>query len=175
MIVREKDLSQESYEQLASRVMKICTMYHVPCILHTYVQAAAHLGAPALHLPLQALLQMTDRQKKQFACLGASVHSVQEAVIAQKAGAGYLTAGHVFATDCKHGRKPRGLSFLRDVCRAVEIPVCALGGIQPDNAVSCIQAGAKGVCMMSGCMQCPDVQEMFWQYHRRFQDLLTLK
>ncbi|MDE7312129.1 MAG: thiamine phosphate synthase [Eubacterium sp.] len=156
VIVREKDLAEEEYEKLAGKVMKVCAQYQVPCILHTYVEAAVRLGAEAVHLPLPVLLSLAKEQKSCFLVRGASVHSPEEAVLAQAAGATYLTAGHVFATDCKRGVPPRGLSFLREVCAATKLPVYALGGIHAENAAACIQAGAQGVCIMSECMQRTD-------------------
>lgn len=117
VIVREKDLPQAAYEQLAAQVLAVCTQYHVPCILHTYTKAAIRLGAKALHLSLPALLSLPNELKQQFTILGASVHSVEEALQAQNAGAAYLLAGHVFATDCKRGVPPRGLSFYRKYAR----------------------------------------------------------
>lgn len=159
VIVREKDLPQAAYEQLAAQVIAICTQYHVPCILHTYVHTAIRLGVKALHLPLHELLLLSNIHKQQFPILGASVHSVEEALQAQNAGASYLLAGHIFATDCKRGVPPRGLSFLQEVCQASSLPVYALGGIRAENARACIQAGAKGVCVMSECMRYENLSE----------------
>lgn len=164
VIVREKDLTEQAYEALAKEVMRICAAYQVPCILHTYIGAAARLGVQAVQLPLQKLLDMTDQQKRQFSVIGASIHSVQEAKLAQEAGAAYLTAGHVFPTECKKGVPARGLPFLQEVCAAVELPVYALGGIHPGNAAACIRAGAAGVCIMSGCMNCADVRQELLRY-----------
>lgn len=161
LIIREKDLPQQEYEQLAAKALEICRHYEVPCILHTYPVAAMHLGVKALHLPLQSLLELPEEQKQYFTVLGASVHSVKEAVLAQKAGASYLTAGHVFATDCKRGVPPRGLAFLKEVCGAAGIPVYALGGICAENAAECLKAGAEGVCVMSECMKHADLREVF--------------
>ncbi len=48
-------------------------------------------------------------------------------------GASYLTAGHIYATDCKRGLPPRGLGFLKEVCREVSIPVYGIGGIKFDE------------------------------------------
>ena len=101
VIIREKDLKESEYEQLAARVIGICADYGVPCIVHGYPYAAVHLGAEAVHLPLWKLLDMPDWQKRLFSVIGASVHSKEEALLAQSAGASYLTAGHVFATDRK--------------------------------------------------------------------------
>lgn len=82
-----------------------------------------------------------------------SVHSVEQAVRAQQLGADFLIAGHIFPTDCKPGLPPRGLEFLGQVCRAVTIPVYAIGGITPENAPLAVKAGAAGVCIMSGAMK----------------------
>lgn len=70
-------------------------------------------------------------------------------------GADYLTAGHIYQTDCKKGVPPRGLSFLREVCREIEVPVYAIGGIGLCKAQieEVMAAGAKGACIMSGMMQ----------------------
>ncbi len=165
VIVREKDLPEQEYEMLAARVMDICARYKVLCIPHTYADAAIRLGAAALHLPLPLLLSMSKEQKKQFSILGASVHSKNEALQAKKAGATYLTAGHIFATDCKRGVPPKGLSVLQEICKSVpQLPVYALGGINAQNAPSCIRAGAYGVCIMSECMRYENVQDRFKDY-----------
>ena len=76
---------------------------------------------------------------------------------AEKLGCTYITAGHVFATDCKKGLPPRGLSFLKEVCYSVTIPVYAIGGIDENNMEAVRQAGAAGGCMMSGFMLEKDI------------------
>ena len=158
LIIREKDLPEAEYEQLAIRVMQICSSYRIPCILHTFTRAAIRLKAEAIHLPLRELLSMPEEQKACFQVIGASVHSVEEALAAQNAGASYLTASHIYATDCKKGLPPKGIPFLQEVCQATELPVYALGGICADNAKECIQAGAEGVCIMSECMRLRETQ-----------------
>jgi thiamine-phosphate pyrophosphorylase len=68
-------------------------------------------------------------------------------------GASYVTAGHIFATDCKKGLEPRGITFLENVCASVDIPVYAIGGISSDNYMEALDAGAQRVCMMSALMR----------------------
>lgn len=153
LILREKDLSENEYTDIAENIIKICSRYDVRCILHTFENAAVSLGVRDIHMPLKQLISMTDEQKMSFDNIGASTHSVEDAILAEKSGASYITAGHVFATDCKKGVPPRGLDFLEAVCKAVSIPVYAIGGIHKNNAMDCIKAGAAGVCMMSEFMQ----------------------
>ncbi|MDD6291884.1 MAG: thiamine phosphate synthase [Lachnospiraceae bacterium] len=152
IILREKDLSAEEYEKLAGRVKGLCDGSDTLLILHSFPEVAKRLGVDRLHMPLAAFLEMSIKDKRRFRMIGVSIHSVEEAIVAEANGATYITAGHVFVTDCKKGVPPRGISFLREVCDAVSIPVYAIGGVHEENMKECIAQGAAGVCMMSDFM-----------------------
>lgn len=156
LILREKDLPEDQYQALAAQVLNLCRQAGVPCILHTFVGAARALGARAIHLPLPVLRTLSAGERAAFPALGASCHSVEEAREAVALGATYLTAGHVFATTCKAGLPGRGVEFLAQVCAAVPCPVYAIGGVGPENLPALAQAGAKGGCVRSPLMTCPD-------------------
>lgn len=66
---------------------------------------------------------MNENAAKEFETVGVSVHSADEAVLAEKMGATYVTAGHIFATDCKKGLEPRGIEFLKNAVSSVDIDV----------------------------------------------------
>lgn len=154
IILREKDLSEMEYEKLAARVMEICRRADVSCVLHSFAVTAARLSAEAIHMPMRLLRSMSNEEKSVFRIIGASCHSPEEAAEAQRLGCSYVTAGHVFATDCKKGMEPRGLRFLKEVCDAVTIPVYGIGGIGPGNINQVRETGAAGACVMSGLMTC---------------------
>lgn len=156
IILREKDLPEAEYQRLAAQALDICKKHGVPCILHSFTDAANALHADAIHMPLHLLRSMTETQKQHFSIIGASCHSTTDAIEAQQIGCTYITAGHIFATDCKKGLPGRGLEFLKDVCENVNIPVFAIGGISSNNIASVRDAGAKGACIMSGLMRCED-------------------
>lgn len=153
ILLREKNLGESDYAALAQTVLKICRRYGVDCILHSFPAVAMRLGCSAVHVSFLDLQQQV-LVLKDIPMVGASVHSMLEAVEAEKLGASYLIAGHIFATDCKQDSPPRGLAFLREVCRSVSIPVYAIGGITPENAQEAVRMGAQGVCVMSGFMEC---------------------
>ena len=153
IILREKDLLPEDYKELAAAVMELCDRYDVPCILHSFVGAALELRADAIHLPLHILREMASEQKAQFRTIGASCHSVEEAEEAQRLGCTYITAGHIFETDCKKGLPGKGADFLREICENVNIDVYALGGISARNIAEIMRSGTDGACIMSGFMK----------------------
>ncbi|HRR75904.1 MAG TPA: thiamine phosphate synthase [Ruminococcus sp.] len=156
VVLREKDLPEKEYKVLAEKLLPVFESCGTPLILHYFYETAISLGAGRIHLPLHILREMSEETKRKFTVIGCSCHSAQEAAEAEALGAAYITAGHVFATDCKKGLPPRGLDFLREVCGAVDIPVYAIGGISQDNISSVREAGAAGACVMSGLMMCSD-------------------
>ncbi len=152
ILLREKDLLPEAYEELSHKVLEICSATDTKCILHNYVDAALHEKADAIHLPLQTAL--TEKEKlTAFSHLGISTHSIEQVRKAEDIGAAYVTYGHVFATDCKKDVPPRGLASLAEITAQTELPVYAIGGIHIENVRSALAAGAKGVCIMSTAMQ----------------------
>lgn len=153
IVLREKDLSENDYKDLATKVLKICKRNNTECILHTYYKVARELDCKKIHLPLH-VLKFNPDICKEFNEVGVSIHCINEAIEAINLGATYIIAGHIFATDCKKDIPPRGLSFLSSVCSSVNIPVYAIGGILPANAQKVINAGADGICIMSGLMTC---------------------
>ena len=159
VMLREKDLSEKEYEVLAGQVLSIMERYHKKCILHSFYSVAEKWENPYLHLPLPLWESMAGetRQKlrTRFQEIGTSVHSLEQLYRAEELGADYVTAGHIYATSCKEGLAPRGLSFLHQICQQAEIPVFGIGGISRDREEEVIRQGAAGVCIMSGCMQDP--------------------
>lgn len=160
VILREKDLSETEYAKLAEEVYNITTSYDVRLIIHTYINVARELGINTVHMSLHNMREyrkefIDNVNKTNNIKTGCSIHLVEEAVEARNMGASYITAGHVYATDCKKGLAPRGLDFLKNVCDSVDIPVYAIGGIDIDDGrrKEVKKYGAAGSCIMSGMMK----------------------
>jgi thiamine-phosphate pyrophosphorylase len=78
--------------------------------------------------------------------IGRSVHSRSEAVAAARSGVDYLVAGTVYPTASKPEGSPLlGLDGLRDLVRAVDVPVLGIGGVGADNVWDIAACGAAGV------------------------------
>lgn len=165
IVLREKDLPVKEYSALARKVRDICRSAGASIIVHSHPEVAQELGVPALHMPLDALEKMSAEERKKFRVLGASCHSVEDVLRAKNFGCDYVTAGHVYATDCKPGLPPRGADFLAEVCGpAAPMPVFALGGLTPARAPEVWRAGAAGFAMMSSAMDAENPAELFRKY-----------
>lgn len=142
-------------------------------IVHNFPAVAEEFGTD-LHLPFsmftnlldhsgnsaqnnfQNFLSNTDNFRGKYPHIkriGTSIHSVEDAVFAESHGADYITAGHIFTTDCKKGLPRRGIDWLKSICNAVSIPVYAIGGISDANVSMLSDCNIAGYCMMSASMQ----------------------
>ncbi|MDD6763393.1 MAG: thiamine phosphate synthase [Clostridiales bacterium] len=148
VILREKDMTEKEYFKLLNEIDR------QDITAHSFPDAARSFGCRKIHLPLP-LLERADISG--FELVGSSTHCAQQAKRAAELGASYITAGHIFNTECKKGLEPHGPELLTEISRLVNIPVYALGGISPLNAAQCTAAGAYGVCAMSGFMKCRDL------------------
>lgn len=161
MILREKDMDRQDYRKLARRIQVMCKKASVKMFVHSDISAAEYAGCGNVHFSMEHFKQMCDEQAdvlKRLDCVSVSCHSMEEAVIAVRAGADQIVLGTIFETQCKPGKMGAGLSFLEEVCRAVRtvnptVKVFAIGGIKPDNIEEVLEAGADGGCMMSWFMQ----------------------
>ena len=92
---------------------------------------------------------------------GVSCHSLEAAEVAQRDGADYIFFGPIFATPSK-GRfgPPQGAERLEQVCRAVSIPVLAIGGIALENVAACLSAGAAGVAAIRLFQEAADLDSL---------------
>lgn len=151
IVLREKDLSQSEYTALAQNVINITNNYNTELVLHSFFSVAEELSHKKIHLTMKDFRENISRIKE-YEVVGVSTHSVEEAIGAEKLGATYITASHIYLTECKKGIEPRGIEYLSRVCESVNIPVFALGGINFTNMNEPLLAGAKKVCMMSELM-----------------------
>jgi thiamine-phosphate pyrophosphorylase len=116
-------------------------------VVNDDVEAALRLGADGVHLGRGDI--GAQRAVAEGLLLGTSAASVEEARAGQAAGAAYVGAGPVWATPSKLDADPAiGLGGLAEICRAVSIPVVAIGGVDAANAADCIRAGAAGVAVI---------------------------
>ncbi|HET7553951.1 MAG TPA: thiamine phosphate synthase [Gemmatimonadaceae bacterium] len=96
--------------------------------------------------------------------LGASVHSVEEAVAAANSGADWIVAGHVYSTPSHPGQPGRGVELVSAITAATTIPCIAIGGIRPKHVPALRAAGAHGVAVIRGIWDASDAERAAFDY-----------
>lgn len=97
--------------------------------------------------------------------IGFSAHDVSEGEGAARAGADYLFFSPVFPTASKPRHPGTGVEALASFCAALpQVPVFALGGVTPERARACLDAGAYGVAVLSGVLHASDPQKAAHRY-----------
>lgn len=110
-----------------------------------------HLGQDDLPLPEARALLGPDR------ILGATAHTVEEALRAQAEGADYLGVGAMFPTGTKTNTIPTSADTLKAICAAVSIPVVAIGGVTAQNLPTLAGTGIAGAAVVSAIFSQSDL------------------
>ncbi len=125
----------------------------------------AHVSkARGVHLANHSLPVKIVKQSFKELTVGRSVHSIEEARMAEQQGVNYIVYGHIYSTASKPGLLPKGLELLKSVAESVSVPVVAIGGITPIDGKEVIEAGAQGVAVMSGILEAEDPVEAAREY-----------
>ncbi len=160
--LRAKGAGARALAAAARRMLSLCQAAGVPFCVNDRLDVALAVGADAVHLgqedlPLADALRVRGAAGRPDLVVGFSTHSAGQAVAAASDGADYIGFGPVFATSSKLNPDPVvGLSRLTEVCRAVSIPVIAIGGIAPAQAGLLAQAGAAAAAVISAVNAAPD-------------------
>lgn len=146
VVMRELDLSHGARAALAAELSRIPDLVLITARTWFRGASAVHLSAAQSTVDAGALFH------------GSSCHDEAEMTRAVAAGASYVTVSPAAPSDSKPGYgPPLGVSGVRRlVAFAEEIPVFALGGVDPDNARSFLDAGAYGVAVMGPLMRADD-------------------
>ena len=151
--LREKRASAAEFYEAAKAALAVAAERGVQLIVNDRVDIALAIAASGVHLgqddlPPQAARCLLGDE----AVLGYSTHSVSQALEAAALPIDYLAIGPILSTRTKENPDPViGLEGLRTVRNAIgPLPLVAIGGITPANAVDVIRAGADSVAMISG-------------------------
>lgn len=150
--VREKDLDTRALLALVEKAAAACAGTSARLLVNDRLDVALAAGPGiGVHLPAESFSPRVLRTKfGEELLMGVSCHSLDEVKRAEADGANFVVFGPVFETPSKiaYGR-PLGLAALAEACRAVQIPVLALGGVTFNNAASCFAAGASGLAAIT--------------------------
>jgi len=158
--LRMKDQSLKLIEEKAKKILELKKKYEFTFILNDAVDLATELPVDGIHVG-ENDLPVTEVRKQvgAYKLIGYSSHSLAEALQAEQAGANYVAFGAIFPTKTKGpGHPVQGLKKLRDLVKAIQIPVVAIGGIQKNNIQEVLQTGVACVAMITALTQASNVK-----------------
>ena len=172
--LRDHRLDPDTFARAAEALVPMLKADNPNLLLsvNTHLDVARRLGL-GLHVGRRGpSVAEARRQLGPGALLGYSAHDLDAARRAADEGADYLLFSPVFPTASKPGVPAVGLEALATVCRAVAVPVLALGGITPERVSVCLQQGAHGVAVVSAILEAPDPAAAVRQFLERIENAL---
>lgn len=155
--LREKEKTTREYIDLAEKVHSLTSKYNVPLVIDDRVDVALAIGAEGVHLGQSDLPIRTARRiLGEKVIIGATTKTVPQALEAYEQGADYLGVGAIYPTTTKVKTVLTSTETLDGICRAVPIPVNAIGGLNKTNLQVLEGIGIAGICVVSAIMKADD-------------------
>jgi thiamine-phosphate pyrophosphorylase len=159
--LRAKELPSGDFFSLAKEARQLTREAGATFIVNDRTDIALACAADGVHLgqddlPFEAARKILGKEK----IIGISTHDVSQARAAEKSGADYIGFGPIFGSSTKDtGYSPRGLEMLREIRKAVKIPIVAIGGITESNVGEVWKAGADAAAIISDLIGAEDVSK----------------
>lgn len=157
--LREKKLDEGSFLEEAKEIQKLCKEYNVPFVINDNVEIAKKINADGVHVGQSDMEAQNVREiLGDDKIIGVSAQTVEQALLAEKHGADYLGVGAVFKTGSKDDAEEVSHDELERICKAVSIPVIAIGGITHDNVKELAGRGIVGIAVISAIFGQKDIE-----------------
>ena len=170
--LREKDKTTREYLGLARKVHALTKKYNVPLIIDDRLDIAMAMDAEGVHLgqsdlPIDLARKLLGPDK----IIGATAKTVPQALEAYAQGADYLGVGAIYPTTTKVKTILTSTETLQDICKAVPIPVNAIGGLNKDNIDILAGIPIAGICVESAIMKAEDPKIAAEELNARVKEL----
>lgn len=160
--LREKEAGTRVIERAADTFRRICDTYGVPFILNDDPELAMAVRADGVHIGQD---DMSVAEAREIIgpdhLLGLSTHSEEEITAAHQTvrdgtAIDHISVGPINETPTKAGRPATGLGLIEYAAANSTIPFFAIGGIDTENALQVLQAGARRLCVVRAIRDAAD-------------------
>ena len=167
--LREKEKTTREYIALAEKVHKLTQKYNIPLIIDDRIDVAMDVNAEGVHLgqsdmPVDIARKILGENK----IIGATAKTVPQALEAYANGADNLGVGAIYPTTTKVKTVLTSVDTLKEIVKAVPIPVNAIGGLNKNNIDILENTGIAGVCVVSAIMKADNPQKAAEEIKEKF-------
>ncbi len=156
--LREKNLNRDEFLQEAIEINALCKQFGVPFIVNDDVDIAIKSDADGVHIGQNDADAKAVRKTIGNKILGVSVQTVEQAKKAVSDGADYLGVGAVFPTGTKSDAVDVPYEVLCEICKSVDIPTVAIGGINKSNMSKLSGSKINGIALVSAIFAAKDIE-----------------
>jgi thiamine-phosphate pyrophosphorylase len=169
--LREKEYSGKDLYHLALAFRENTREAGILLFINDHLDVAMAIGADGVHLGQDDLPVAVARRLAPELLIGASTHSVEEALQAELDGADYVNIGPIFPTKTKEGvRHHLGPEAIRAISKHLRVPFTVMGGINETNIDQVLAGGARRVAMVTAVTQAPDIAEKVRSLRERIRN-----
>lgn len=171
--LRAKSISDQEFRSLAKEMQQMVRAHPVPAvfIVNDRADIALDIESDGLHLGQgDSDYRQVIKSAPTHMSIGVSVHTVDQALVAQAAGAAYVGAGAIFPTVTKSDARVIGLGELEKIVAATTIPVAAIGGIGLENIDQVVRAGAHYFAIISDINEAPSISGRVRELNQRIKE-----
>lgn len=157
---RDKSVNESKRLEQAMTLRKLCNEFNTTLIINDDITLAKAINADGVHLGED---DVTIEQARSIlgsnAIIGISCYNqIQLAIAAQAAGADYVAFGAVFSSPTKPDARSASCELIAEAKSQLDIPVCAIGGIDKSNVGQVIASGADMTALISGLFAQQDIR-----------------
>jgi len=158
--LRDKEASPGDLYRKAVTFREMTTKAGMLFIVNDYVDIALAVKADGVHLGQDDMPPEAVRSIAPDLIIGVSTHSLDQALIAQAAGADYINVGPIYPTGTKEvAVKVMGPEAVTNIGSKVDIPFTVMGGIKEHNMDELLERGAKRFAMVTAVTEAEDIGE----------------
>lgn len=155
--LREKGLDHDAFVEKAEKVKNLAQKFNVPFIINDNIDVAVQIGADGVHIGQG---DVSVRQAREALgpdkIIGVTCKTVEQALRAEAESADYIGSGAVFGSITKSDTSRLDHKILDDICKAISIPVVAIGGINEENILELQGTGVDGAAVVSSILSKDD-------------------
>jgi thiamine-phosphate pyrophosphorylase len=171
--LRAKNSPADEIRRLAEKVLPVTCRAGIGLVINDHLEIAREVGADVCHLGQEDFFDAGHTDISQLKApgshllIGLSTHAPAQAQRALAAGADYIAIGPIYATGTKPTAKPVTLDYVRWAAANVTVPWFAIGGVNLQTLDDVLAAGARGVCVVSGILNAPNVAKACAEFKKR--------